>query len=986
MLSEEIEKIVKKEKNIIPFLKKLSPTDKRELVPFLKKLHKKVFDFSYTEEKTLLGGISYTTNYKYTEKQRALVQKACYVCFNKTDVKKILFNVSNLSVSDDYLENIIPWYTPKWFSSVINEDVPWMLEYSKAMKLNEKGLLELTDSLIRNILPRAIIEYEWDEKIGRQLSFYKPDQLLKYPITLKEHIWLLFEEESTINNYYDYNNIENYKDRNDVWNDTIVNFVVNGELERKKTLVNTIYTSTKGFNKNLSGWFFDLLVKLDPSPEEVINLQDQFFSALNSPHSKVINTVLKYFKKVVNDKKFRYKIFIDNCSVLLNFETKTVVNSALMILDKIAKIHPRIVSDICLKASESLMNTDEKIQLRAAKIISKFGDTKNEELLSEISMYTDSLFFSSKEILQDYLLIDEDIFEDEEQIEQELILQENTKLPTYKSFDDLVFFLSQAIDNNNVYDIDLLINYLPKLNRLINENNVEKLESIFKRCIDLSLSIEGSSRVGQLEIESACFINDFFEIVNEKFSSKFKNFKKLKSKKISNLIEHSYYKTHYKNISKPIEKQTVPDHVYRIHRSLFIKSKELINKGLILDLLSTPTHEPCWVAPQILVDRILLYEKSNEKIDLYDFQIAIGRIPMGNYIGNEIDVLKESIHKIQDIELKNVLLYHFGEVTMQNEKVVKPHIWIQSVLSRNIGEEINYFESLTSKSLVKVKGELDWNCKQREHSYKDYDYSKRKYVQKKIMKTELRFEKLIKEKSNSDSIINSIKTILKKKKADYESIYDNIHFKKQEYYITIDANDDVKFLYLTPNNPGLFLSEIIRCNLNESTFYSETAKKNMVNILKGLYEIWNRSNLGNSTYLFMGTAFLCSHRVARELAGEIWVKTNSMEVIDNYKLGQIIGKLESSEYAPLKRFTDLLVATIFNASKNHNKKLFILLDAMIGNMNDKPIRGLKKLLEIFLELKRNYPELSLSKLTKQKINVWKDTNSLKKLITNLGNS
>ena len=47
MLEKEIEEIVLNEKNIIPFLKKLTPKDKRELVPFLKKFKEKMGFFLY---------------------------------------------------------------------------------------------------------------------------------------------------------------------------------------------------------------------------------------------------------------------------------------------------------------------------------------------------------------------------------------------------------------------------------------------------------------------------------------------------------------------------------------------------------------------------------------------------------------------------------------------------------------------------------------------------------------------------------------------------------------------------------------------------------------------------------------------------------------------------------------------------------------------------------------------------------------------------
>ena len=181
----------------------------------------------------------------------------------------------------------------------------------------------------------------------------------------------------------------------------------------------------------------------------------------------------------------------------------------------------------------------------------------------------------------------------------------------------------------------------------------------------------------------------------------------------------------------------------------------------------------------------------------------------------------------------------------------------------------------------------------------------------------------------------------------------------------------------------MFLSNVIHNNLKESTFFDESSKKNTISLLKGLYEIWHRADYKETTYMFLATGLLCSDKVARELAAEIWIKANSEENVNNILLGEIIGRLEWGEYAPLKRFTDLLAANLFNVSKMHNKFLFKLLDLMIHNMNDVPIRGTKKLLEVFLELKYSFPDLEINPFTKEKLLKWKETNTLKSIITKM---
>ncbi|WP_203256195.1 DUF6493 family protein [Hyunsoonleella ulvae] len=978
MLEKELETIVLKERDIIPFLKKLTPKDKKELVPFLRAFRKEVFGYKIVKEKSKFG-IFESYKPSHTETQRELTNKACFVCFNKSDAKKA--GLAHSCTDDYYLENIIPWYLPKWYGDLINEELPWHVNYDKLMVLFKKGLLQPSQSLIVAKLPNAIVENKREKNKNR--NFYKPEVLHKYKETLDEHIWFLFEEESTINNYYNYLHLENYKGGNDIWIDTIANLTDENKLDRKRVLIATIYSSTKGFNKTLSGWFFDLLIKLSPSQDEILNLQDEFFTALNSPHSKVINTVLKYFKLVANHKKFKHEVFVENASILLNSETKSVVNSTLMILDKIAKTHKAFNIFVCEKAAEALINVDEKIQLRAAKIIEKYGDPKKQELFDEVNLYADSLFHSSREILKAYIETSEEVEEEIYDIEETEILSIETELPKLESLDDLIFFVSQSIDNNEVYHIDLLLSYLPKLYPLLNKDNVAKLEPIFKRSFDLSMNFDWNSRIGNLESEAAYYINDFAEILMKEYPSELASFKKAKTQKIKKFKEDRYYSSHYKERLRQIENQPIPDYIYQIHHFLFIKSKSLIKKGLTLDLMSTPTHAPCWIAPNTLIDRIISYEKSNEEINRYDFQIAMGRLPINEY---SFDII-ENINMIKDIDIKKVLKYHLNQLKIQDVDISRPELWLQSVLSRNDAEEIKYFQKYLVNPLNKEMGFYNWECKPRDIYHNRYDYSKGKQGSREFLRTskELKFKDFNNQKSESESIVSSIIGVFnkKKKKIKVSSIYDYMYFKKQKYYTTIHPHDDVKFLFLLPNNPSMFLSHVIHNNLKESTFFDETSKKNMVNLLKGLYEIWYRNDFKESTYLFLATGLLCSHKVARELAAEIWIKANSENKINNLLLGQILGKLELGEYAPLKRFTDLLTANLFNISKKHNDALLSLLDNMIGNMNDEPIRGVKKLLEIFVELKLSSPKVELSQLSKDKLEKWEEVKTLKTTIGKL---
>ncbi|WP_298421454.1 DUF6493 family protein [uncultured Kordia sp.] len=966
MLINELKEIVKIEKDVVSFLKSLSLNrkEKTAFVKEVKELRNIVFERKDSTKKTKWG-IEYSSNPTHSDQQQQTMNLVCFLLYNKTDARRIFSN-NNFLISKKVINEILPWFAPKWYSDLVNEANPWDLDYDLLIYLQEQEYLEPSKELIIAKLPNAIVDSTWVDGVHK--VSYKPEVLLRNEVTLETHIWYLFEEDSGINFL-------------DVWIKTIVDFTSKGHLNRKKVLIATIYTATKGFNQTLSGWFFELLLKLNPTKEEVLMLQDELFSALNSPHSKVVNTVLKYFKIAAIAKEFKYIIFIENASILLSSEVKSVVNSTLMILDKIAKTHKSLQIDICKKATEALLNTDEKIQVRAAKIINKYGDATNEELAAEIEMYTDALLYASKEIISDYIHTDPTELEDDisETVEME-VLSEHTRLPVYETFDDLIFFVSQVLANNEMYHIDLLLMYLPKLNLLITKDNASRLAPILKRAFDLSFSHEWNSQIGYIESMAALYINDLGKEIVKKYPTELSNFWKYRDKKFK---EDTWRNGSKKEYLRRFESHSIPYYVYNLHRFLFAYSLGNIRNKRTIPVLSTPTHAPCWIAPEVFLDRMLDIQKQGGQFNLYDFQIGLGRIPLTEMTTE----ISRKIDQINEKEIRLVLRYHFGGIDFDNCKIIESKFWLQSILTRKNPANITRFETITSTNLQFQIAMYEWSCKPRENTYKVYDYQSRKDVKKTIIEKQLKFNNFIRKTHTYSSPLEKIKNFFNKKvnkKAfDDDNIYKFIYFKREQYVTTILAHDDIKFLYLAPNNPGPYLAQIIHNNMKESKFYDENSKKNMVNVLKGLYEIWYRKDYSETTYLFLATGFLCSDKVAREIAAEIWIKTTSEHTMNHTLLGYAIGKLQFGEYAPMKRFTDIFGLNMFNISKTHNLHLFELTDAIIKEMNDTPMRGLKKLLELFLELKRKFPNIDISVGVTQKLRIWKTSKTLEKVIEKL---
>ena len=79
-LQRELNNLIEKEKDIIPFLKALDDSQKKELLPFIKNKKEELFKWKSIEKKSSWGGSTYTSNYNSTDKQRNLIYRAGCVC------------------------------------------------------------------------------------------------------------------------------------------------------------------------------------------------------------------------------------------------------------------------------------------------------------------------------------------------------------------------------------------------------------------------------------------------------------------------------------------------------------------------------------------------------------------------------------------------------------------------------------------------------------------------------------------------------------------------------------------------------------------------------------------------------------------------------------------------------------------------------------------------------------------------------------------
>src|SRR5829696_3060433 len=174
-----------REKEALDFLKGLSKEERTALAPHIKKLSKEYFKYE------MVGN---TYKNKATQAHSNILMYSAFVCYNKTDFQKE--NPSYI-LSKEHLEKILPWYVPSWFEEYINsfselEWLPYQLDYFYMIELSDRGLLQPDPRLIARTLVPIIFERKGND------NKFVPENVAKHPATLKEHIWYLFQYETTV--------------------------------------------------------------------------------------------------------------------------------------------------------------------------------------------------------------------------------------------------------------------------------------------------------------------------------------------------------------------------------------------------------------------------------------------------------------------------------------------------------------------------------------------------------------------------------------------------------------------------------------------------------------------------------------------------------------------------------------------------------------------------------------------------------------------
>lgn len=962
-ITEQFTRIVEreKEKELLPFLKTLDSKQKKELVPAIKKLEKYYTEF--VQQKT--SGSSYSM--RGTDVQKGMLDTASFVCCNLKDFERAwawrIFN-------RECLGEILPWYCPSWLTEyAVNQaetrSARSLFDYRWYMELVEQGYLQETDLLTVTALIDTIYE-----RVGTSYDYrYTPQALAEREVTLRDHIWLLFKFESNINNS---DRFQRFAEDSDAgrWLDAFKFYTRQGKIDRSRLLKETLVAVNSNYNQSLCNWFVDLFVGFEPTKADLMALADELLNTFNSVNSKPLNTALTYLKELATETGFPADTFLEHAPLVLTSETKGAVTSVLMILEKLAKAHPDRNEEICVLACQAFIHQDEKIQVRVAKLLQKYGDSSSTQLIDNLSIYRDSLLLAAKDLLKEFV---EQLDSISEPLPGDLPVDTSRQLQPVvypQSFDDFVFLASQAFDQNETYHFDMLPAAILKFQDEMTEANIGKLLPAFQRAYKMITS-DWRSGMGYLDDMLAKFFMDYGMLLVKFYPKEARKLKEMRDSFVTMEAEKKAKFDWYKIKIGGIKPWDVFTHSsgYKPHKYILLNSIFMLERKINLPLLSTPTHQPCYVSSLVLVQRLIMYQEARVTPGDMDFEVAVARC-----IKMDIEDTLHLANERLKGERRHLISFIFGGDYSPMDSYKSKTAWLVAALVHNRDKMDKRWFNYSNLSGNYLRAEFTWKSAKQEYFYDKWDHEQRKNIKTKGYRSRVEINFGQKEKQ-----LTGIKKIFDKIMPGREgvgpSIYDYTQLKFD--FVSAEHNDIKRLLTVNPADGELLLAHIVNKCLKDPDFSGENDKRLVIYTLETLLAF--AAPHRDIAHLLVATCMISNDKTVRTYAAELWIQGVALDTINSETIGKIIGTHERIELAPLKRLTDLALASMCQISAKHNEQLAIMLSACIVNM-DEPINNTKKLLDIYAEVLFVNKNKTLTAEMVSKLNLWQQNSSLEKSV------
>ena len=358
-----------------------------------------------------------------------------------------------------------------------------------------------------------------------------------------------------------------------------------------------------------------------PTTEELLPSQQTLFALLSSDKTSVVNFAIKLIKQIADEKSFDFQAFADNFA--LCFATPKIAKSQLIglnILEKYYKKQAPTNPDYREQLAVLFTVPDAKLQEKVANLLTTYFN--HEGLPEVIAPYSDYLKGKAQDLLATLSVSESSALSNlsdrsasSENFQTACAIHTLTPITYPLTPEKLLFLIGDCIRERSPLVLDLFFEGLNQLQAQIPADYPEQVKPYLNQLLSNERAVTSlfyqflDSWCSQSPIPLVYNTNKEWEELQELYKEK----KYSQAEKFNKLREI--------HVSANKAKKIFPFFFNKIACTLLkLKEKDT------LPFISTPTHTPFYIDPQVYLERIIQYEKAGKTPMWEDVIIGLNRL------------------------------------------------------------------------------------------------------------------------------------------------------------------------------------------------------------------------------------------------------------------------------------------------------------------------------------------------------------------------
>jgi hypothetical protein len=557
----------------------------------------------------------------------------------------------------------------------------WAVDYQLLRALEQEQLIPFSPTLTARSLPNALARWGWDlstsVSIPQNAMEVITANLSRDELFLTRDLPLVFEFDNPIPNMWA--RIQPFMPLNQkgeeqngqhlypwqVWNQKhpiqtvnwhklITHLTATHHLDRADILTRCLLALRRDFRRPLLTWFKELFLSLKPTRAERLARQDELTELLAHPLPLVVNFAIEQVKDLLPEPGFTLAPLLQMAdTLLLRPDLKTGLKTLLAGLAKLPQQEAAHAPAVARLLAAALAHPEAAVQERAAKALADLLAAKKPllspaataETLATLADQAALLAPAARAALAPWLAAPTPPPAAEAAAAYAPLAQfvpdisPATAIAPVADWHELLFLTGQVLRHDDPTALERWLDGLLRLHGQLPEGHAAQLEpylvQVLPQLKKTSLTEKAALLAGPIAIWG-------HEGLTQALVLSWANgFATLR------VPDVEVTATHYARTP-----------LLALDKQRYAQAEQLLRQGQSLPLLSTPTHSPNWVAPTLLVTKLLAYQQANTEPAVADLLLALARTAHAHPA--EAVAALRLLPQLHRAELRELLAWYFG--------------------------------------------------------------------------------------------------------------------------------------------------------------------------------------------------------------------------------------------------------------------------------------------------------------------------------------